>query len=81
MQKFSTIDLDQQLGNVKAAASREPVVITEHRKDRFVLMHIDEYKSLKAKANPRKVYGPGETPKKLAELFTNEIDRTLKTLK
>jgi hypothetical protein len=36
---------------------------------------------LKAKANPRKVYGPGETPKKLAELFTNEIDRTLKTLK
>jgi PHD/YefM family antitoxin component YafN of YafNO toxin-antitoxin module len=81
MQKFSTVDLDQQLGNVKAAASRAPVVITEHRKDRFVLMHIDEFKSLKAKANPRKVYGRGETPKKLAELLTNEIDRTLKTLK
>ena len=81
MQKFSTVDLDQQLGNVKAAASRAPVVITEHRKDRFVLMHIDEYKSLKAKANPRKVYSRGETPKQLAELFTNEIDRTLKTLK
>jgi PHD/YefM family antitoxin component YafN of YafNO toxin-antitoxin module len=81
MQKFSTVDLDQQLGNVKAAASRGPVVITEHRKDRFVLMHIDEFKLLKAKANPRKVYGRGETPKQLAELFTNEIDRTLNALK
>ncbi len=81
MQKFSTVDLDQQLGNVKAAASRAPVVITEHRKDRFVLMHIDEFKELKAKANPRRVYGRGETPKQLAELLTGEIDRTLKALK
>lgn len=81
MQKFSTVDLDQQLGNVKAAASRAPVVITEHRKDRFVLMHIDEFKELKAKANPRRVYGLGETPRKLAALFTDEIDRSLKALK
>ncbi len=81
MQKFSTVDLDQQLGNVKAAASRAPVVITEHRKDRFVLMHIDEFKELKSKANPRRVYGRGETPKQLAELLTGEIDRTLKALK
>jgi hypothetical protein len=81
MQKFSTVDLDQQLGNVKAAASRAPVVITEHRKDRFVLMHIDKFNLLKAKANPRKVYGKGETPKKLEALFTEEIDRTLAALK
>ena len=63
MQKSSTVDLDQHLSDVKAAASRAPVVITEHRKDRFVMMHIDQFKELKSKANPRKVYGPGETPK------------------
>ncbi len=80
MKKFSTVDLDQQLGNVKAAAARSPVIITEHRKERFVLMHIDEYKELQAKANPRRVYGRGETPKKLAALFKSEIDRTLKAL-
>ncbi len=81
MQKFSTVDLDQHLGDVKAAAARAPVVITEHRKDRFVLMNVEEYKELKARANPRKVYGPGQTPKKLAKLFTEQIDRTLKKLK
>ena len=77
MQKFSTVDLDQHLGDVKAAASRAPVVITEHRKERFVLMHIDEFKQLKAKSNPRRVYGKGETPKDLAKLFSGEIDRIL----
>jgi PHD/YefM family antitoxin component YafN of YafNO toxin-antitoxin module len=81
MQKFTTVDLDQQLGSVKAAAARAPVIITEHRKDRFVLMHIDEFKELKAKANPRRVYGRGETPKGLAELLDSEINRTLKALK
>ena len=77
MQKFSTVDLDQRLGDVKSAAARAPVVITEHRKDRFVLMHVDEFKQLKAKANPRRVYGVGETPKSVAKLFTGEIDRVL----
>ena len=77
MQKFSTVDLDQRLGDVKSAAARAPVVITEHRKDRFVLMHVDEFRQLKAKANPRRVYGAGETPKSVAKLFTDEIDRVL----
>jgi PHD/YefM family antitoxin component YafN of YafNO toxin-antitoxin module len=81
MQKFSTVDLDQRLGDVKAAAARAPVVITEHRKDRFVLMHVDEFKDMKLKANPRRVYGSGQTPKKLAKMFVDEIDRTLKKLK
>jgi PHD/YefM family antitoxin component YafN of YafNO toxin-antitoxin module len=79
MQKFSTVDLDQRLGDVKAAASRKPVVITEHRKDRYVLMHVDAFNELKAKANPRRVYGRGETPRALAKLFSDEIDRKLKS--
>ena len=40
-------------------------------------MHVDEFKQLKAKANPRRVYGGGETPKSVAKLFTDEIDRVL----
>jgi PHD/YefM family antitoxin component YafN of YafNO toxin-antitoxin module len=77
MQKFSTVDLDQKIGDVKAAAARAPVVITEHRKDRFVLMNIEAFNEMKAKANPRRVYGRGDTPKGLAKLFTTEIDRLL----
>lgn len=42
MQKFSTVDLDQRLGDVKAAAARRPVAITEHRKERNVLMNVED---------------------------------------
>jgi prevent-host-death family protein len=75
MQKFSTVDLDQRLGDVKAAAARRPVVITEHRKERFVLMNVEDYKQLLARANPQRVYGPGETPDEIANIFLSEIDR------
>ena len=77
MQKFSTVDLDQHLGDVKAAAARAPVVITEHRKDRFVLMNVEEFKELKARANPRRVYATEKTPVKLRKLFLREVDRIL----
>lgn len=78
MKRFSTVDLDQKLGDVKAAAARHPVVITEHRKDRFVLMSVEDFARLKGKSDPRRVYGPGETPPKLSRLFLKEIDRLLK---
>jgi hypothetical protein len=54
-----------------------PVVITEHRKERFVLMNIEAFKEMKAKANPRRVYGRGDTSKGLAKLFSTEIDHLL----
>ena len=78
MRRFSTVDLDQKLGDVKAAAARQPVVITEHRKDRFVLMSVEDYARLKQKADPRRAFGPGETPVKIARIFDKEIDRLLK---
>lgn len=78
MRRFSTVDLDQKLGDVKAAAARRPVVITEHRKDRFVLMSIEDFAKLKSKADPRRVHGAGETPPKLSRLFLREIGRLLK---
>jgi prevent-host-death family protein len=77
MRRFSTVDLDQKLGDVKAAAARQPVVITEHRKDRFVLMSVEDFAKLKLKADPRRVFGPGETPARLARLFDKEIARLL----
>jgi hypothetical protein len=78
MRRFSTVDLDQKLGDVKAAAARHPVVITEYRKDRFVMMSVEDFAKLKGKADPRRVYGPGETPSKISRLFLKEIDRLLR---
>jgi prevent-host-death family protein len=77
MRRFSTVDLDKNLGDVKAVAAREPVVITEHRKDRFVLMSVQDYRRLKAGADPLRVFGAGQAPPELAKLFLSEIDRVL----
>lgn len=77
VRRFSTVDLDQKLGDVKAAAARQPVVITEHRKDRFVLMTVEDFTMMKQRADPRRVYGPGGTPARLARMFGKEIERLL----
>lgn len=77
MRRFTTVDLDKNLGDVKAVAAREPVVITEHRKDRFVMMSIEDFNRLRAGADAQRVFGVGETPPALAELLTTEIDRVL----
>jgi prevent-host-death family protein len=77
MRRFTTVDLDKNLGDVKAVAAREPVVITEHRKDRFVMMSIEDFNRLRAGADVQRVFGAGETPPALAELLTKEIDRIL----
>jgi PHD/YefM family antitoxin component YafN of YafNO toxin-antitoxin module len=77
MRRFSTVDLDKNLGDVKALAAREPVIITEHRKDRFVMMAIEDYEKLKRHANPQQVFGRGETPERLSAAFVTEIDRML----
>jgi PHD/YefM family antitoxin component YafN of YafNO toxin-antitoxin module len=77
LRRFSTVDLDKNLGDVKAAAAREPVIITEHRKDRFVMMAIEDFERLRRHAGPQRVYGPRETPPDLAAAFSREIDRVL----
>jgi prevent-host-death family protein len=77
MRRFTTVDLDKNLGDVKAVAAREPVVITEHRKDRFVMMSIEDFNRLRAGADVQHVFGAGETPPALADLLAKEIDRVL----
>ena len=77
MRRFSTVDLDKNLGDVKATAAREPVIITEHRKDRFVMMAIEDFERLRREGDPQQSYGVGETPPDLATRFVAEIDRAL----
>ena len=48
MRQFTTADLNKQVGTVTDAALREPVMITHHRRPRFVLMSFDDFTRLSA---------------------------------
>ncbi|MEJ6844625.1 type II toxin-antitoxin system Phd/YefM family antitoxin [Sinorhizobium fredii] len=70
MREFSTGDLNKQVGDVTDAASREPVVLTKHRKPRFVLMSYEYYERMRAGA-----HRASDMPVEHKKLFVAEIDR------
>jgi prevent-host-death family protein len=45
MKQYPSTDLKQNLGDVLAAASQQPVSITRHNKPRYVLMSIEAYEA------------------------------------
>lgn len=78
MKHFSSVELLRDIKTVTMAADRQPVTITQHRKPRYVLMTYDEYQAItKARTNPRRVFGPGETPPELAEMILPELDKLI----
>ena len=78
MLQFSSVELLRDIKTVTMAADRQPVLITQHRKPRYVLMTYDEYQAMsKARINPRRVFGPGETPAELAEMILPELDKLI----
>ncbi|ODS52819.1 MAG: prevent-host-death protein [Agrobacterium sp. SCN 61-19] len=74
MRQFTTGDLNKQVGDVTDAASREPVVLTKHRKPRFVLMSYDQYERLRTGGDTRTAHHAAEMPKQHVDLFEAEID-------
>lgn len=52
---YSTSDLSRKSGDIIAEALRRPVTITQRNKPRLVLLSIEDYRRLTAKADTRKV--------------------------
>jgi prevent-host-death family protein len=50
MRSFSSLDLQQQSGEIQRAAIQAPVVIKSHGKPRAVMMSVEEFRRLKAEA-------------------------------
>lgn len=75
MRHYTTGDLNKQVGDVTDAASREPVVLTKHRKPRFVLMSYEHYERLRTGGDTRKAHRASDMPDEHRELFGAEIDR------
>jgi len=74
MRSFTTNDLNKQVGEVTDAATKAPVMITRHRKPRFVMMSYELYQRIKETIDPRRAYGVGETPQNITVLFGEELD-------
>ncbi|MDP9588532.1 UNVERIFIED_ORG: prevent-host-death family protein [Shinella zoogloeoides] len=75
MRHFTTGDLNKQVGDVTDAAAREPVVLTKHRKLRFVLMSYEHYERIRAGGDPRKAHIASQMPSEHEELFGAAVDR------
>ena len=68
MQVFTTADLNKRVGSVTGAAMREPVMITHHRKPRFVLMSVESFEELAHRpADPRTSFTLDDMPDDLSE--------------
>ena len=75
MKRFSTGDLNKQIGDITAAASREPVMLTRHKKPRFVLMSYEHYERMRTGGDPRRAHSISEMPAEHAALFDGALDR------
>jgi prevent-host-death family protein len=54
MASYSTSDLSRKSGDIIAEALRRPVTITQRNKPRLVLLSVEAYRRLMARADTRK---------------------------
>jgi len=54
MTQYSTSDLSRKSGDIIAEALRRPVTITQRNKPRLVLLSIEDFRRLTARADTRK---------------------------
>lgn len=74
----STADFIRHFGRYHDEARRKPITLTKHGRASLVVMSTDAYEALTARAeDPRRVYGPGETPPELAAIIVPELDRLI----
>jgi prevent-host-death family protein len=76
MKTVSSTDLKQSLGDVLAAAAREPVTITRHGSPRFVLLSLEAYEKRNMQ-DSRKAYRVEDTPDELADMLISVLDRQI----
>jgi len=78
MQTFTLSDLTRKTADVQHAAAKAPVLITEHKSPRFVLMAASDYETLTARAkDPRKVYRNSNLPAADRDLILASLDADL----
>jgi prevent-host-death family protein len=74
MTQYSTSDLSRKSGDIIAEALRRPVTITQRNKPRLVLLSIEDYRRLTARADARKAGRLEAMPNDLFEDVKRAVD-------
>ena len=74
MTSYTTSDLSRRSGDIIADALRRPVTITQRGKARLVLLGVDDYRRLTARADTRVACVAEAMPDDLFEDFKAAID-------
>jgi prevent-host-death family protein len=74
MTEYSTSDLSRKSGDIIAEALRRPVTITQRNKPRLVLLSIEDYHRLKARAETRMAGRLETMPDELFEDVKRAVD-------
>jgi PHD/YefM family antitoxin component YafN of YafNO toxin-antitoxin module len=80
MKSFTTVELLRDLPTVTQAIARGPVAITRHRKPRYVLMAVEDYKRLVGLRDPRQVFRSEETPEEVKDELLGGLDALISEL-
>lgn len=71
----STAEFIRHFGRYHDEAQREPIALTKHGRASIVVLSAEKYERLVNNSDPRRAYGPGETPPDLAASLLFELDR------
>jgi prevent-host-death family protein len=74
MTEYSTSDLSRKSGDIIAEALHRPVTITQRNKPRLVLLSIEDYRRLTARADTRKAGRLETMPDELFEEVKEAVD-------
>ena len=74
MTRYTTSDLSRKSGDIIAEALRAPVTIIQRNKPRLVLLSIEDYRRLMARADSRKVGTLATMPNEDFAEFRRAVD-------
>jgi prevent-host-death family protein len=71
----SSAEFIRNFGRYHDEARHSPITLTKHGRASLVVLSAEAYDRLMRNGDPRRAYGPGETPSGLAELLLSALDR------
>ena len=72
---ISAAEFIRNFGRYHDEARQSPITLTKHGRASVVVLSAETFDRLMRSDDPRRAYGPGETPPALADLLLSELDR------